>query len=122
MVLALITNAPDADATKVGISVSFVRESCTVKDNGSGIPSTEFAEHGGLGKIYHTSKAATENALHDNAGTYLASLAALSLISITSRHAKENVSATLTMYQGRVVLGNQCLHGEESVVTFNVPW
>jgi len=107
VVLALITNALDADATKVDISVSFVRGSCTVEDNGSGIPSTEFTEHGGLGKMYHTSKAATENALHGNAGTYLASLAALSLVNITSRHAEENMSATLIMYQGRVI-ARQC--------------
>jgi DNA mismatch repair protein MLH3 len=103
VVLALVTNALDADATKVDISVSFVRGSCTVEDNGCGIPSTEFAEHGGLGKMHHTSKAATEHALHGNAGTYLASLAALSLTSITSRHVEEDLSATLTMYQGRVI-------------------
>jgi DNA mismatch repair protein MLH3 len=103
VVLALVTNALDADATKVDISVSFVRGSCTVEDNGCGIPSTEFAEHGGLGKMHHTSKAATEHDLHGDAGTYLASLAALSLVSITSRHTKEDPSATLTMYQGRVI-------------------
>lgn len=107
VVLALVANALDADATKVDISVSFVRGSCTVEDNGCGIPSTEFAEHGGLGKMHHTSKAAAEHALHGNAGTYLASLAALSLISITSRHAEQDLSATLTMYQGRVI-ARQC--------------
>ena len=103
VVLALITNALDADATKVDISVSFARGSCTVEDNGCGIPPAEFAEHGGLGKMHHTSKAAPEHALHGNTGTYIASLAALSLISITSRHAEEDLSATLKMYQGRAI-------------------
>jgi DNA mismatch repair protein MLH3 len=103
VVLALVTNALDANATKVDVSVSFVRGSCTVEDNGCGIPSAEFAEHGGLGKMHHTSKATTEHALHGNAGTYIASLGALSLISITSQHAEENLSANLTMYQGRVI-------------------
>jgi DNA mismatch repair protein MLH3 len=103
VVLALVTNALDADATKVDISVSFVRGSCTVEDNGCGIPSIEFAEHGGLGKMHHTSKAAAEHDLHGDAGTYLASLAALSLIGVTSRHTEEDLSATLTMYQGRVI-------------------
>jgi DNA mismatch repair protein MLH3 len=103
VVLALVTNALDADATKVDISVCFSRGSCTVEDNGCGIPSAEFAEHGGLGKMHHTSKAATEHALHGDTGTYLASLAALSLISITSRHAEEDLSATLTLYQGRAI-------------------
>ena len=101
--LALITNALDANATKVDISVSFVRGSCTVEDNGCGIPSAEFAEDGGLGKMHHTSKAVTEHALHGSTGTYLASLAALSLISITSRNVEEDLSATLTMYQGRAI-------------------
>ena len=103
VVLALVSNALDADATKVDISVSFGRGSCTVEDNGRGIPSAELAEHGGLGKMHHTSKVAAEHALHGNTGTYLASLAALSLISITSRYVKEDLSATLSMYQGRVI-------------------
>lgn len=103
VVIALLENALDADATKVDISVNFTRGSCVIEDNGHGIPSAEFSEHGGLGKMHHTSKATPELPLHGNAGTYLASLAALSLVSATSRHHAGDVSATLSMHQGRVI-------------------
>ena len=103
VVLALLENALDADATKIDISVNFARGSCIVEDNGTGISFVEFSEHGGLGKTHHTSKAASGQTLHGSTGTYLASLAALSMVSITSRHLTEATSATMIMHQGRVV-------------------
>jgi DNA mismatch repair protein MLH3 len=103
VVLALLENALDADATKIDVSVNFGRGSCVVEDNGCGIPSTEFSEHGGLGKLHHTSKATFRQTTHGSTGTYLASLAALSMLSIVSRHLSEDVSATMIMHQGRVV-------------------
>jgi DNA mismatch repair protein MLH3 len=103
VILALLENALDADATKTDISVNFGRGSCIVEDNGTGIPSVEFSEHGGLGKTHHTSKATSGQSLHGSSGTYLASLAALSMVSITSRHSTEGVRATMIMHQGRVV-------------------
>lgn len=103
VILALLENALDADATKIDISVNFGRGSCIVEDNGTGISSVEFSEHGGLGKTHHTSKATSWQTLHGSSGTYLASLAALSMVSITSRHSTEDTSATMIMHQGRVV-------------------
>jgi len=103
VILALLENALDADATKVDISVNFGRGSCIVEDNGTGISSVEFSNHGGLGKTHHTSKAASGQTLHGSTGTYLASLAALSMVSITSRHSTQATSATMIMHQGRVV-------------------
>lgn len=103
VVLALLENALDADATKLDISVNFGRGSCIVEDNGTGISSAEFSNHGGLGKTHHTSKATSGQTLHGSTGTYLASLAALSMVSITSRHSTEATSATMIMHQGRVV-------------------
>lgn len=104
VVLALLENSLDAEATKIEISVNFGRGSCVVEDNGCGIPATEFLEHGGLGKYHHTSKATTcRQTLHGSTGTYLASLAALSMLSITSRHLVEDTSATMVMHQGRTI-------------------
>jgi DNA mismatch repair protein MLH3 len=103
VILALLENALDADATKIDVAVNFGRGSCVVEDNGCGIPSTEFSEDGGLGKLHHTSKTTSGQTTHGSSGTYLASLAALSMLSIVSRHLSEDVSATMIMHQGRVV-------------------
>lgn len=118
VILALLENALDADATKIEVFVNFGRGSCLVEDNGTGIPSEEFSEHGGLGKTHHTSKAASDQTLHGNTGTYLASLAALSMISITSRYSTEDVSATMIMHQGRVIVRHlPSLHANELAVS-----
>lgn len=105
VVFALLDNCLDAGATKVDITLDFHRGGCTVEDNGIGIPPTEFVEYGGLGRMYHTSKrAALENGeLHGKTGTFLASLAALSLLVVTSRQARDEENPTLTMHHGKVL-------------------
>ncbi|KAK5131374.1 hypothetical protein LTR08_000977 [Meristemomyces frigidus] len=105
VVFALLENSLDAGATKVDISVDFRRGGCTIEDNGCGILPSEFHEDGGLGRMYHTSKhCGGESAdFHGKTGTYVASLAALSLCGITSRHARHNESATLTTHHGKVI-------------------
>jgi DNA mismatch repair protein MLH3 len=51
-ILGLLCNALDAEATKIEIDVQADRGSCTVTDNGLGIPEHEFLEDGGLLKVY----------------------------------------------------------------------
>lgn len=92
----------DAGSTKVEISIDFHRGGCTVEDNGSGISSMEFREDGGLGKIYHTSKWNADE-MHGTTGTFLHSLAALSLLSIRSTTADGKESASLTIHQGKAI-------------------
>lgn len=48
----LVKNSLDAEATKIDISVDYGRGGCVVEDNGDGILPSEFAENGGLGKLY----------------------------------------------------------------------
>ena len=105
VVLALLENSLDAGSNNVEISVDFRRGCCTVEDNGTGIPSAEFLETGGLGNMYHTSKHLANGAdeRHGSTGTYLASLGALSLLSITSKLTESNDCATLTIHQGKVI-------------------
>lgn len=52
VVLDLLRNSLDAAATKIDISVDIRRGSCTVEDNGVGIPPSEFREDGSLGKLH----------------------------------------------------------------------
>ncbi|KAF2719541.1 hypothetical protein K431DRAFT_205168, partial [Polychaeton citri CBS 116435] len=103
--LALVENSIDAGADRISIEIDFRRGSCTVEDNGHGIAAAEFAENGGLCKPYHTSKheVGTAAAIHSRTGTFLASLGALSLLCIISRHASEVGDSRLTIHQGRVL-------------------
>ncbi|TKA23410.1 hypothetical protein B0A50_07286 [Salinomyces thailandicus] len=105
VVLALLENSLDADASKIDVTVDFRRGCCTVEDNGIGISTSEFVQHGGLGRMYHTSKRAVPKGieLHGITGTYLSQLAALALLSITSRSAQSDECATLTTHHGRVI-------------------
>ncbi|KAK5721422.1 DNA mismatch repair protein [Elasticomyces elasticus] len=104
--LALLENSLDAGASKVEVNVDFGRGGCTVEDNGTGVPLAEFDADGGLGHMHHTSKfdrKDRECELHGRSGTYLASLAALSLLSITSRHEDHHHHATIVLHSGNVV-------------------
>ncbi|KAK3710104.1 DNA mismatch repair protein [Vermiconidia calcicola] len=106
VVFSLLMNSLDAGSTKVEISIDFHRGGCVIEDNGSGIPPCEFTDGGGLGKMYHTSKqtaAVTACEVHGSTGTYLASLAALSLFSVTSRHADHVDTAMLAIHRGKVI-------------------
>ncbi|KAK4496123.1 hypothetical protein PRZ48_012102 [Zasmidium cellare] len=105
VVLSLLENSLDASATKISISVDWRRGCCTVDDNGIGIPAAEFAENGGLGRMYCTSKRAPtgsqSNDVHGSNGMFIAELAAMSLLSITSTQAGE--SAAIAIHQGKVL-------------------
>lgn len=52
VVLELVKNSLDAQATSIEATVDFARGGCTVEDDGSGIPPYEFREEGGLGKLH----------------------------------------------------------------------
>lgn len=54
VVLGLVKNALDAEARRIDVSVDFQHGSCTVEDDGYGIPPSEFSELGGLGKLHRT--------------------------------------------------------------------
>ena len=103
-VIGLLKNSVDANATKLTIDVDFTRGNCTVEDNGSGIPSSEFAEKGGLVKLYHTSKYAvsSQGRTYGTNGTFLASLGAMCLMTVTSRHVKHYSTNSLVVHHSNV--------------------
>ena len=52
VVLELLKNSLDAGATKLDVTVDFVRGGCTIEDNGFGIAPREFRPDGGLGRMH----------------------------------------------------------------------
>ncbi|PPJ59191.1 hypothetical protein CBER1_03016 [Cercospora berteroae] len=107
VVCSLLENSLDAGADKVSISVDWTRGNCSVEDNGSGIPSAEFLENGGLGRMHCTSKWSASRQQNDHphgsTGTFLAGLAAMSLLEISSLPERATMSGTLTMHHGKVI-------------------
>ncbi|KAI2775900.1 hypothetical protein F4815DRAFT_486352 [Daldinia loculata] len=86
VVCGLVNNSLDAEATKIIVSIDYIRGNCSVEDNGLGIPPEEFKPTGGLGKLHHTSKFPPCSDTHGRHGAFLSSIAALSLLTITSHH------------------------------------
>lgn len=52
VVIELLKNALDANATRVDVTVDFARGCCSVEDDGTGIAPLEFRPDGGLCKPY----------------------------------------------------------------------
>ncbi|KAI1471714.1 uncharacterized protein F4812DRAFT_415204 [Daldinia caldariorum] len=86
VVCGLVQNSLDASATKITISIDYIRGNCSVEDNGLGIAPDEFTPTGGLGKLHYTSKFPPSGDIHGRHGAFISSVAALSLLSITSHH------------------------------------
>lgn len=105
VVFGLLENALDAQATKVDITVDFRRGGCTIEDNGLGILPSEFREEGGLGHMHYTSKqiSTPSSELHGGSGTFLASLSALSLLTVTSHHHQHYSHNTLVMHRTKPI-------------------
>ncbi|KAF6813544.1 vacuolar membrane protein [Colletotrichum sojae] len=118
VVCGLVKNSFDAGATRINVTVDYSRGNCTIEDDGQGILPLEFRDAGGLGKLYHTSRHAPENETHGANGNFLASLAALSLLSITSHHHLHNSQNSLTVHNSRVLARNLPALPEQQLVTF----
>ncbi|ORY09378.1 hypothetical protein BCR34DRAFT_568551 [Clohesyomyces aquaticus] len=103
VVLGLVKNALDANARKVEVTVDFGRGGCSVEDDGVGIAPVEFREDGGLGKPYYTSKFYALEELLGRNGTFLASLAAMSLLTITSRHHEHRSHNSITFHHSKSI-------------------
>ncbi|KAJ3951716.1 Vacuolar protein sorting-associated protein 11 [Colletotrichum tropicale] len=118
VVCGLVKNSFDAGATRINITVDYSRGNCTVEDDGLGILPIEFREAGGLGKLYHTSRHSPESDVHGANGNFLASLAALSLLSITSHHHLHNSQNSLTLHNAKVLARNVPALPEQRLLAF----
>ncbi|UKZ56182.1 hypothetical protein TrVGV298_010011 [Trichoderma virens] len=103
VVCGLLKNSLDAGATKVNIHVEYGRGNCIVEDDGLGIVPGDFAEDGGLGKPYYTSKFPPQHGLYGRQGTFLASLSNLSLLMVTSHHYRHNSHNTISIHHGKLL-------------------
>ncbi|GKZ49271.1 DNA mismatch repair protein [Aspergillus brasiliensis] len=103
VIVELVKNALDANARTVYVTVDFGRGGCIVEDDGDGIPPAEFEPDGGLGKAHHTSKYHSSHTIEGRKGLFLASLAALSLLTITSHHVRHSSTNTVTFHQSTPV-------------------
>lgn len=52
VICGLIKNSLDAAATRINVSIDYLRGNCSVEDNGNGIPPSEFNDDGGLGQLH----------------------------------------------------------------------
>ncbi|KAL4755180.1 hypothetical protein BDW72DRAFT_55452 [Aspergillus terricola var. indicus] len=102
VVLELVKNALDANAQCVFVTVDYRRGGCVVEDDGEGIAPVEFERGGGLGKAHHTSRFGTSSA-YGRKGCFLASLSALSLLTITSHHCRHASTNTVMFHHAEPV-------------------
>ncbi|KAI0518373.1 hypothetical protein F5B22DRAFT_600961 [Xylaria bambusicola] len=102
-VCGLVRNSLDAGASKVNISIDYVRGNCCVEDDGLGIPPAEFHPRGGLGKLHFTSKYPTRKDIHGKYGIFLASLASLSLLSVMSHHHQYYTHNSIQIHNSEVL-------------------
>ncbi|KAJ5907893.1 hypothetical protein N7495_000575 [Penicillium taxi] len=102
VILELVKNSLDAHATTVYVSVDFKRGSCIVEDDGDGIKPIEFKPNGGIGKAHHTSKFQNDSS-YGHRGLFLASLASLSLLTVTSHHIQHQTTNSIILHHSNSV-------------------
>ncbi|KAL5425389.1 hypothetical protein PMIN04_002570 [Paraphaeosphaeria minitans] len=103
VLLELLKNALDAKASKVEATIDFARGACVIEDNGLGIAPSDFRDEGGLGKLYCTSKYLSEDECLGRNGAFLASLSAMCLLTITSRHDGYRSHNLLTLHHAKLI-------------------
>lgn len=52
VVSGLVKNSLDAEATTINVSVDYAKATCSVEDDGLGVPPQEFRVDGGLGRSH----------------------------------------------------------------------
>ncbi|KAI2611628.1 uncharacterized protein GGS25DRAFT_483464 [Hypoxylon fragiforme] len=118
VVCGLVKNSLDANATKINISIDYVRGNCSVEDNGLGISPQEFKSTGGLGKLHYTSRFPPCNHSHGRHGVFLASVASLSLLSITSHHSGYHSHNSVRIHNSEILARHTPSLPEQRLLSF----
>ncbi|PHH72915.1 hypothetical protein CDD80_4181 [Ophiocordyceps camponoti-rufipedis] len=119
VVCGLLKNSLDGGAARVLIRLDYARGNCSVEDDGRGIEPSEFREDGGLAKLHHTSKTSPSSRIHGSRGDFLASLAGLSLLSITSHHHRHLSQAFIAIHDSRVLTRQVPASAEQRLAMFD---
>ncbi|PHH91721.1 hypothetical protein CDD83_10499 [Cordyceps sp. RAO-2017] len=119
VVCGLLKNSLDASSAKVRIRLDYLRGSCTVEDDGLGIEPREFRDDGGLGKLHHTSRFPPSPRIHGGRGEFLASVASLSLLSLTSHHHRYRSQSFLSLHDSKVLIRQLPAPVEQRLETFS---
>ncbi|RDA85520.1 hypothetical protein CP532_2168 [Ophiocordyceps camponoti-leonardi (nom. inval.)] len=119
VVCGLFKNSLDGGASRVLIRLDYAHGNCSVEDDGLGIEPGEFREDGGLGKLHHTSKTSPSSRIHGSRGDFLASLAGLSLLSITSRHRGHLSHSSVAIHNSKVLKRQTPASAEQRLATFD---
>ncbi|KAK6212649.1 DNA mismatch repair protein [Pestalotiopsis sp. IQ-011] len=119
VVCGLFKNSLDAGATKITVKIDYARGNCSVEDNGVGILPTEFASDGGLGKLHYTSRFPAHPSHHGSSGTFLASAAALSLMSIASHHQDCRSHNSVKIHNSKVIARHTPSPPDQRLLSFS---
>ncbi|KAF2204701.1 hypothetical protein GQ43DRAFT_408934 [Delitschia confertaspora ATCC 74209] len=119
VVIELLKNSLDARASKVDVTVDFARGGCCIEDNGFGIAPSEFRPDGGLGRMYCTSKYQNPEACLGRNGIFLASLSALSLLTVTSHHHEHRSHNTLTLHHSKAIERNLPARPQDEIKAYS---
>ncbi|KAI0851964.1 hypothetical protein F5Y00DRAFT_228297 [Daldinia vernicosa] len=118
VVCGLVNNSLDAEATKIVVSIDYIRGNCSVEDNGLGIPPEEFKSAGGLGKLHYTSKFPPRSDTHGRHGAFLSSIAALSLLTITSHHHGYHSHNSIKIHNAEILARHTPSLPEQKLLSF----
>ena len=99
-----LRNSIDARATSIDIEVDFKTGHCSVTDDGDGIPAIEFNQQSLLAQAHCTSRYSNDGK-YGRLGQALASIAALSLLMITSKERGHSPYAMTVYHSKRLSYG-----------------
>ncbi|KAE8556393.1 DNA mismatch repair protein [Talaromyces marneffei ATCC 18224] len=102
VIVELTKNALDAGAGTVSIVVDYRRGGSIVEDDGYGLPAAEFRDGSGLCRPHHTSKAGRQS-VSSCKGQFLAALATISLLTISSRHCGHPETNSVIFHESKVI-------------------
>lgn len=103
VIMGLLENALDARSRTIRITLNYSWGFCSVQDDGVGIDKQEFEVDRYLATPYCTSKANSDlQPSYGRSGQFLAAVAGLALLSISSKHADEDERILLFNCQGRL--------------------